>query len=343
MHRWPINNSVMQSADLSAAAKLAWHYLSAELESATGHPHSADLVTATLAIADALGLDRFAARRATKALEAAGLITILEAARPSRAAGSGRMKIRVENPASPAQRTVAQTHRSAPAKNGAETVAKTHRSFPAPEPIPLRPLALTEMPLARDGQETAGGVTGFAPHTTARAPAPARPSMEGRSIDLPLSHRGTTQRPYGSMGACARAGGAKTLLVDVEKPPRGAGGRGDEFARLAGIGQAIAEVLARVPDPGEAKAALAGRLKCWLADPACHPSVLARAAEAVVLGQVPYEDLARVVVDLEGMRRSKGGLRRPAGALFVHLCRKAFQQHGLLFLAGSKRARRASS
>jgi hypothetical protein len=284
--RWHINRRVLTWPGLSPAAKIAWHQLSAQLEHETGHLHGAELITSTAAIADAQGLPKTSAWRVIRELETVGLIAVT-ARRTGRAA---TLTICVQKPrpnVPPADRFLKRSTNDPPAERFSEP--------PSAHVQPPQPLAAKPRPRGRP-QDIQGGA---APHSSIPAHARERGTVETQSVS---SYR-------------------RTVLGTTTTVSNGARGP-DEIHALKTIGAAIAEVLARVPDQVAQKARLADQLARWIHDPTMHPSIPARVAEAIVLDQVPYDQVARTLVDVLAMRHSKTGLKKPAGALWIHLLKR---------------------
>jgi hypothetical protein len=306
--RWTMNTTVLTWPGLSPAAKIAWHQLSNLCKVQAGVFHGGDVVTTSAAIANGQDLGRTRVHEVLMELQAAGLVRVLEVA-------SGRrhsMRLSVQKPDPRRTFGVRDTEHEV---SRTLSVRDTERQNEAHRPQAERAKRLAATAAENGLQITVASSLPAIPYI----PACARHvDVEKAKLSLQRSTVSTTtDNVYGS--ACARAG------------------ERDEISRLAGIGDVLAQVLARVPTEPEQKDRIVEHLAGWLNDPTLHPSVLRRAAEAVVFGRVEYSAIARVVSDVMGMRYSKKGLKRPAGALFIHLCR----ERGIECVKGSSTAARA--
>lgn len=285
--RWTINHHVMHWPGLTPAAKIAWHQLSAQLEADTGHLHGAELLTSTAAIADAQDLPRTTAWRVIQELHHAGFLAL-----QSRGRGPGaKLKIHLADP-----------RRIVPP---AEQLPNRSIIVPPAEQFPAQPSAQIQPPqhpaTNPRRREPPQNIQGATPQPTSiPARAPERSTVESSKNSLQRSTVSSSQRLNGS---CA-------------------GAQGDEIRRLHAIGSAIADVLAKVPGEIDAKHRLSAQLGRWIQDPTLHRSILDRVAEALVLDQVPYDRVAQTVADVLGMRLSATGLKKPAGALWIHLLKR---------------------
>ena len=292
--RWTMNATVLTWPGLSPAAKIAWHQLSNLCKTQAGVFHGGDVVTSSTAIANGQDLCRARVHQVLAELRTAGLLQLLE----TRTGRGAKLRLRVLKPD---QKRLGIVH-------DPERLGKRLGIVHDPERFPAG-----ESPQAQRAKRLAASAAERGLQMTVASSLPATPYIPAcaRHVDVEkakLSPRRSTvldsKKDYVYGSAQARANDK------------------DQDQRLAAVGGAIAEVLARVDSQVEQKDRLVEHLAGWLNDPSLHPSILRRAAESVVLGHVQYEDLARVVSDVMGMKYSKKGLRRPPGALFIHLCRE---------------------
>jgi hypothetical protein len=324
--RWTINQRVMQSPALTPAAKLAWHQMKAELEQQRTAHDAQELTTTAAAIAVAQGISPRTAQRILDSLIEAGLVAIVTRQPGSRSPQAGEITLKILAPSDAYPRTKCPPIGSERRTNCPPMVEARTADISADKMSADRDTAPSQLQAASGAseitppQKLAQPKPGAPPQhiITSRACAPA-PSVLAQQESIPLERQEALQE-----SSSKRTLRPSQISAAARRQVSGPAGD-DEMNAIRRATSLFDQVLATYDNTHQVAAVTAQKIRDWLNDETLAPSVINRVAESLALGMTEPRTLGGILASVAAQRNSRAGLKKPAGALFIHLCRR----HGI--------------